>query len=196
MRALSGVGLVALAIVLPMAAASAQQAQRIGFINTEAVFQAAPGRSEAEAQFQQEMTSYQEQVRRMSDSLNAMITAYQSAQASLSAAERETRERAIRTREDEYRQRTATMEEQVGQRREQLVDPIRERIQRAVEAVRTEDGFSLILAQDAGVIVAYDRNLDITERVIARLRTIGAARPPASGAAPTTQPAGVTRPRP
>jgi outer membrane protein len=196
MRAFSRVGLVALALAVPIAGASAQQPQKIGFVNTEAVFQAAPGRAEAEAQFQQEMTGYQEQVRRMSDSLNVMITAYQTAQASLSAEQREQREQAIRTREEEYRQRTATMEQQVTERRETLVEPIRERIQRAVEGVRADEGFGLILANDAGVIVAYDRNLDITERVISRLRAMGTARPPAAGNAPTTQPAGVTRPRP
>jgi outer membrane protein len=196
MRASACVGLLTLALTLPTGTAAAQQAQRIGFVNTEAVFQAAPGRAEAEAQFQQEMTGFQEQVRRMSDSLNAMISEYQGVQATLSAEVREQRERAIRAREEDYRQRTATMEQQVSERRDALVEPIRDRIQRAVEAVRADEGFGLILANDAGVIVAYDRNLDVTERVISRLRTMGAAPRPATGSTPTTQPAGVTRPRP
>ena len=182
--------------------ASAQQPApsgglRIAFVNTQAIFQSAPGRAEAEAQFEKEMTALREQVERMEDSLNTMVSDYQRAAARLDSATRSRRETAIRTRQDEYRQRASTLEQQLGQRRDALLQPIMERIRTALDQIRAEDGYAMILNNDpqASLIVSADKNLDITDRVVARLRTM-AANPstarPATGA-PAQAPAGVTR---
>jgi outer membrane protein len=50
----------------------------------------------------------------------------------------------------------------------------------------------------ASPILAADKNLDITDRVVARLRTMAAAKPDTKtkAGAPTSTPSGVTRPRP
>jgi Skp family chaperone for outer membrane proteins len=81
-------------------------------------------------------------------------------------------------------------------RQAQLVKPIMERVQNVIEAIRAEDGYSMILDVGAGasVVVAADKRLDLTDRVLARLKAQGPPPPaPASGAVPT--PAGVTRPK-
>jgi outer membrane protein len=88
------------------------------------------------------------------------------------------------------------------------VKPIMDQIRKVLDDIRQEDGYAFILdaGSDAGVIVAADRNLDITEKVITRLKPvpITAASPGApkndSGAkapaGPRPAPAGVTRPKP
>ena len=171
---------------------------KIAFVNTQAIFQSAPGRAEAEAQFEREMGALRTQVQRMEDSLNTMVTDYQRVAATLDSATRMRRETAIRTRQDEYRQRASNLEQQLGQRRDALLQPIMERIRVALDQIRAEDGYAMILNNDpqASLIVSADRNLDITERVVGRLRTLAAnpssARPPSTGA-PAQAPAGVTR---
>jgi outer membrane protein len=188
-----------LAFAFPPAAA--QQASpgtmKIAYVNTQAIFQAAPGRAEAEAQFEKEMGTLRDQVQRMEDSLNTLVSDYQKSAARLDSTTRVRRETAIRTKQDEYRQRASTLDQQLGQRREALLQPIMERIRQALDQVRTEDGYALILNNDpqASFIVSADKNLDITERVVARLRTLAASSPaarPAAGA-PAQAPAGVTR---
>ena len=189
---------------LPAAAQQATPAPvKIAFVNTQAIFQNAPGRAEAEAQFDREMTTLREQMKRMDDSLNAMVTAYQQSATKLDSATRARRETAIRTRQEEYRQRAANLEEQANQRRDALLQPIMERIRTALDQIRAEDGYAMILNNDpqGNLIVSADKNLDVTERVVARLRTL-AANAPAAGApaaarppsgAPVQAPAGVTR---
>jgi outer membrane protein len=189
---------------LPAAAQQTSPASaKIAFVNTQAIFQNAPGRAEAEAQFDREMTPMREQMKRMDDSLNAMVSEYQQASARLDSATRSRRETAIRTRQEEYRQRAANLEEQANQRRDALLQPIMERIRTALDQIRAEDGYALILNNDpqGNLIVSADKNLDVTERVLARLKTLAvnapptgapaAARPPTG--APAQAPAGVTR---
>ena len=202
MRTMIRAALVATTMVAAGAVpAIAQQATspstKIAYVNTQAIFQSAPGRAEAEAQFEREANTFREQVKRMDDSLNTMVSTYQKDAARLDTATRARRETAIRTKQDEYRQRASGLEEQLNQRRDALLNPIMERIRQALEQVRTEDGYAMILNNDpqGSLIVSADKNLDITERVVARLKTLAAASPgarPATGA-PTPAPSGVTR---
>jgi len=77
-------------------------------------------------------------------------------------------------------------------------------VRKVLEDIRVEDGYSMILSNEPGAspILVADKNLDITERVVARLRTVQAtkAATPATqqkpAGAPANAPAGVTRPRP
>jgi outer membrane protein len=186
------------AAALPTAAQQPNTAPgiKIAFVNTQAIFENAPGRAEAEAQFEKEMNALREQVKRMDDSLNAMVGDYQKAMSGLDSATRSRRETAIRTRQDEFRQRASGLEQQLGQRRDALLQPIMERIRTALDQIRAEGGYAMILNNDpqGSLIVSADKNLDITEQVVARLRTLAANSParPTTGA-PVPAPAGVTR---
>jgi outer membrane protein len=202
MRAMIRAAVVATTMVAGAGVSAAAQqaaapATKIAYVNTQAIFQSAPGRAEAEAQFERERNTFGEQVKRMDDSLNAMVADYQRAATRLDSATRVRRETAIRTRQEEYRQRAAGLEQQLNDRRETLLQPIMERIRTALDQIRAEDGYAMILNNDpqGSFIVSADKNLDITERVVARLRTLAAnspgARPPTG--APVPAPAGVTR---
>jgi len=81
--------------------------------------------------------------------------------------------------------------------------PIMESVRKVLEDIRVEDGYAMILSSEPGSspILAADKNLDITERVVARLRTLAAAKGPAgqprpAAGAPANAPSGVTRPKP
>lgn len=190
-----------LALALSLAAAADLIAQtsaagtagvKIAYINSAQLLQQAPGRVEAEAQFDREVVVYRQQLQRMNDTLTAMMTAFDRDAARLDTTTRNTRAKAIRDREVEYQGRARGLDSTMQARQAQLVKPIMERVQAVIEAIRTEDGYAMILdvGAQASVVVAADKSLDLTERVLARLKSAPAARP--VGAVP--QPAGVTRP--
>ena len=112
--------------------------------------------------------------------------------AKLDSATRETRRTTIGQREAEYQGRARGLDSTMQARQAQLVKPIMERVQSVIEAIRGEDNYAVILdvGSQVSVVVAADKRLDLTERVLARLKSQG---PPASGTIP--QPAGVTRPK-
>ena len=196
-------GLVALAALTTVPVVAQAQALKFAYIDSRAILAQAPGRAEAEAQFQKEMQSYQSQVKLMGDSLNTMMAAYTKAELTLSPAAKETRQKAIRDKEAAYQDRVQGLQEQAQQRQGELMGPIMQLINTAISDVRTQDGYSFIfdVGAQGGVVVAADTTLNITDKVVARLRTISARPasavpvPPAVGA-PMTTPAGITKPKP
>ena len=208
----SRMAVIAAALVLaavPSATLAAQSATpgfKVGYINSAQILQTAPGRAEADAQIEKELAGFRAQVKRMGDSLNAMVADFRKAEATLSPAAKETRMRSIQQKEEEYQQRTEQLQQQAQQRQLELIRPITDQVQKVIADMRREEGYSLIfdVGNGAGVVVAADTTLDITPRVLTRLQaagrpaaasgTSGATRPAPSG--PATQPAGVQRPKP
>jgi outer membrane protein len=189
---------VALTAILA-AGAAAQNPTKIGYVNSRKLLAEAPGRAEAEAAFKKEMGEYEAQVKRMGDSLKALIAAYDKQELVLSPAAKATKQKEIQSREQEFQQRTSQLEQRASAREAELTRPILEQVQKAIEAVRAEGGYAMILdaGSAAGVVVAADTTLDLTNRVLARLRTMAAApranTPTNPSGAPVASPAGVSR---
>ena len=125
-----------------------------------------------------------------------MVVAFDRDAPKLDSAVRESRRRSIGQREVEYQTRARGLDSTMQARQAQLVKPIMERVQSVIESIRTEDGYAMIfdVGAQSSVVVAADKRLDLTERVLARLKSQGIPpAAPASGAVP--QPAGVTRPK-
>ena len=210
MAGMARAGILALGfLVFGTAAVAAQVPVKIGYIKSQTILANAPGRAAAETQFEKEMTTYRAQVQRMGDSLNTLIADYNKQEVSLSPQAKETRQKDIRAKEEEYQRRTQELQQQVRSREAELVRPIMEQINKVIDELRAEEGFSMIFDAEnqAGVVVAADKNLDLTEKVLARLRAAGpptsASRPPGAGPTPTRpaapaaqQPSGVQRPKP
>src|SRR5947208_4383049 len=169
---------------------------KIGYINSAVILQQAPGRAEAEAQFDREVGVYRQQIQRMDDSLRTLMAAFDRDAPKLDSATREARRTSIGQREVEYQNRARGLDSTMQARQAQLVKPIMERVQQVIEAIRAEDGYAVIfdVGAQVSVVVAADKKLDLTDRVLARLKSQGLPpATPASGAVP--QPAGVTRPK-
>ena len=191
-------GFAALSTSLILAGSAGAQAAsgpvKIGYINSAQLLQQAPGRAEAEAQFEREVGVYRQQIQRMDDSLRTMMAAFDRDAAKLDSATRENRRNTIGQREAEYQGRARGLDSTMQARQAELVRPIMQRVQTVIETIRAEDGYSLILDVGAqgNVIVSADKRLDLTDRVLARLKS---QAPPATPAGATPQPAGVTRPK-
>lgn len=185
------VRLAALLALLGVSATGAAAQQKFAYINSQTLLQQAPGRAEAEAQFQRELQTYQVEVKRMGDSLKAMVTAYEKDQLVMSPAAKEAKQKELATREQEYQQRTAELERKASAREDELTRPILENIRKAIEAVRAEAGYAFIFdVASNGAVVAVDKNLEVTNEVLAKLRATAKAPAPAGG--PVAKPAGAT----
>ena len=191
----------ALALALSVAGALpalAQSTQKIAYINSKELLDKAPGRQAAEEAFNKEMAGYRAQVQTMGESLQKMIDGYQKGATTLTAAQKTAKETEIRGKQEEYQKKVQQLDQQAAQRQQELVQPILDQVRKVLEDIRQEDGYAFIL--DAGAegstIVAADRNLDITQKVLGRLKPITA-----SATADTTKtpvgakpaPAGITK---
>ena len=195
----------AVAVAVGVGAAGVARAQqstpKFAYLNSQLIMQQAPGGTEAAATLQRELASYQAQIQRMGDSLQAMVNEYNKAELTLSPAAKESRQKAIRTKEDEFERRRQQLEQQAQGRQAELMRPIQQLVSKTIDDIRAEEGYTMIfdIAAAPGVVVSADRNLDITDRVIARVQ---AAKPTAQrpdttkpAGAPVASPAAVTRPK-
>jgi outer membrane protein len=186
------VRMAALLALLVAGASSAAAQQKFAYINSQTLLQQAPGRAEAEAQFQRELQAYQTEVKRMGDSLKTMVDAYEKEQLVMSPAAKEAKQKEIAGKEQEYQQRTAELERKAAAREDELTRPILENIRKAIEAVRAQEGYAFIFDVAAnGSVVAVDKNLEVSNVVLARRRATASApaRPPAG---PVAKPAGAS----
>ena len=176
--------------------ASAQATPKFGFINSAAILAEAPGRAEAENRFKTEVAAYQAQLQRMSDSLQTMAATFDKEAPKLDSATRVSRAKVIQDRETAYQTRARDLDQQMQTRQAELIRPIMVNLQKVIEQVRAEDGYAMIfdVASQTSVIVAADKSLDITQKVLARVKAAPAPKPTATGAV-SPQPAGVTSPK-
>jgi outer membrane protein len=201
MRVLFRASSTALAMSLMLAGAAGAQGSpapagtgKIGYINSAVILQQAPGRAEAEAQFDREVGVYRQQIQRMDDSLKTLMAAFDRDAPKLDSVTRETRRTTINQREAEYQTRARGLDSTMQARQAELVKPIMQRVQTVIETIRAEDNYAVIfdVGSQVSVVVAADKKLDLTDRVLARLKSQGAL-PATSSTVP--QPAGVTRPK-
>ena len=196
--------LLALALTALAARPALAQAPKFAYINSQEVLEKAPGRAAAEDAFNKEMTGYRDQLQKMSAAVDTLIAQYQRGEAAMTPAVKDTKQKEIRSKQEELSTRSRQLEQQAQQRQFELAQPMMEQIRQVLDDIRTTEGYAFIfdVGSQGATIVAADKNLDITNKVVARLKPIAAttansARPDTSKAsgAPRSTPAGVTRPK-
>jgi len=179
-------GLLGAAAALAMAVAPAgAQTLKIGFVNSQRILAEAPGVQQVQQTLQAEMTRLRAPLDSMEQRLNAANTAFQQQQATLTPQAREQRQSELQQQFAAYQARGQQLQEQAQQRQQQLVQPVMQQINQAIEALRREGAFTMIVDSSQGGIVTVDPALDLTDRVLQRL---GGAAPAAPPAAPPSAP--------
>jgi outer membrane protein len=169
---------------------------KIGYVNTASLMEAAPGRAAAESLLTKEGETYRTQLQKLSDSLNKRMADYQKAEPTLAAATKTKRQQELQDLQNEIEAKNVQFQSQFQQRTSEVMAPIQDVVRKVLEDIRVEDGYAMILDKTPGQtpIIVADKNLDITDRVVSRLRATAKPTLPAAKAAAPTAPAGVTRP--
>ena len=150
--------------------ARAQQAAspKIVYVNTQALLDVAPGRAAAESTYKKESTAWSDELSKMSEEIQTMITDYQKAEPGLTDAAKQARQKAIQTKQQAFAQRQQVLNQQAQDRQNALMAPVMQSVKDMLDKVRDENGYAVIL--DSQAVVAGDKNLDITDKVVARLK--------------------------
>lgn len=207
-RALGAVSCIALAAA-PLAAQGAPVAiPKFAYVNSSTIMNAAPGRAPIDSQFQRELAVLQDSAKKMNDALLAAFSEFQKVQATLTPAQKEARAKGLQERQAAAQTRSDQMQQTAQRREAELMQPLLDQIKLVLEDIRVEGGYTFIFDVAGGAgIVAADKNLDISDRVLAKLRsmpvpkvatTSDALRTPAptkpAAGAPVAAPAGVRPP--
>jgi outer membrane protein len=205
-------GLVAALLPLTLLAAPVAAQTKVAYVDTRKILQEMPGRNQVEARYRTEVEGLQGREKTMVDSLNAMVAAFERDSAALTAAQRTERFTKLQEFDGRYRDTLQVLQNEAQQKQGEMMQPLFDQIKIALEEVRRAEGVAMIfdMGAQANPVVAMDKNLDLSDKVIAKLRTMPAAVPapapaarpatpaatpaPARPAGPVTQPAGVRRP--
>ncbi len=150
---------------------AAQQATRFAYINSQKILAQAPGAAEAQRTFEQEMAGFRSEVDNLGKELERLQADFERQQGTLSATVRQQRQQEMQQKFDSYQQRVRELEQSAQRRQAELVEPIMKRISEVIEQIRAEGNYAMIFDASAGSLITADPSLDLTERVLARLRT-------------------------
>lgn len=160
-------GILALALASP---GTAQNAPKLGYINSQQIIQEAPGAQAAREELEADLSEYRSEVQQMGQELQQMIQQFEQQQSTLTAEARQSRQEEIRQQQQEYQQRIQQLEQQAAQRQQELVQPIMERINTVIEELRRDGSYTMVFDVAAQGIIAADPSLDLTPEVIRRLK--------------------------
>lgn len=170
MRNLFAPVLAVVGLLMVTAPVAAQAPTKIGYLDSRRVIQEAPGAQAARETIEREMQAAESELQTLEDSLQSMITDYQQKQPMMSAEARQQREQQIRTDQQTFQQRMEQLQQQIGQRQQEIMAPIMQRVEQAISELRQADGYAVIFDIASEAIVSADPSLDVTARVIERLR--------------------------
>lgn len=171
-----------LALAMAVVSAGALSAQQAGpeaeppegaqfvYINSQQLLQQAPGATEAQQTWQQEMARYRTEVQQLQTELDSLQQEYQRREGMLSEEARQRRQEEIAQKRQQLQSRVQELEQQAQQRQQELLGPILEQVQDVIADLRAERGFTMVFDANAAGLLAADPRLDITGLVVERLR--------------------------
>lgn len=182
-------------VLSSVAQAQGQSCTKLGYVNPQALMEAAPGRVAAESLLTKEGQTYQAQLQKMQDSLNGLLQKYQKEEPTLSATAKESRQKTLQAMENELQQKNSQFQQQFDARKNEVMAPITDVVKKVLDDIREEGCYAMIIMSEPGqsVIASADKNLDVTDKAVSRLRATKAPAVPTTKAGAPSAPAGVTR---
>lgn len=185
----------------------AQAPVKIGYVFVEAIIGNLPEFSGVQSGMQTHQQQLSKNLSIKQSYLQAKFEEYQAAKQAgkIAAAEDEAKQKELRTLDEEVRKFQEEAEQSMAKKREELLTPLYDKTQKAIDAVSKEEGFTYILNGGSSNILVGPPEFNITEKVAKKLNiTIPkpgeskpgdntAAKPGATApgaTAPATKPAG------
>lgn len=158
--------LIAIMIALPMCI----NAQKFGIVNTTTIFDAMPEKATAQTQLETVSKQYEDEFKKLTDDLNKKYTEFQALQNDANTPEsiKERRIQEIQELESRIQQFRATAQQDIQRQQQQLMAPIEEKIQTAIKAVGSENGYTFIFPDVLPLYVGTDV-IDVTPLVKTKL---------------------------
>jgi Skp family chaperone for outer membrane proteins len=114
-------------------------------------------------------------VQKLQQQLDSAVQAFDQASIALSPAAKDAKRRDLQQMQERMNQRSGELDSRARARNQELLGPFQARINTIIQGMRAEGNYALIFDADAqnNGIVAADLALDLTAKVIARVRQAG-----------------------
>lgn len=146
------------------------QELKFGHINIQQMVAELPEKLAADQALQSEAQKLDNQLKVMQTELEKMYTDYISQRDSLPDLIRATKEKEIQDKDQRLQQYSQMAQQEISKKEQQLLAPIIEKVQKAIEAVGQEQGLIYIFDISSQVVVYHsEKSIDCGELVKAKL---------------------------
>jgi outer membrane protein len=177
--------------VVGASSAIVQGPSKFAYINSDLIMSQAPGLAQIEADLKKVLDPLEKRMRAMQDSNAALVAEYRKTEATLTPAARLERTESYEKRSAGWTVEAEQIQQKVMDARAAASRPLMQLFKTVIDEIRAEDGYTFIfdVGGEGQGIVAADKNLDISDKVLARLRTAAAKAAASKPAAAPTGPA-------
>lgn len=170
-----------LAALVPVAThAQGTTTLKIAYVDSEQLVRQAPGYEEARAAYDQATKVWRDSLDLQRTRLQAMFEEYKKQEVILSPEKKAEKQEEMLQLEQEaqrYFQGKFGPDGEAAAKQAELMRPIFDRVNAAIDQVRREGGYSLIFDMNGDSLVAGDPALNITDQIVQRLRGTQASAP-------------------
>ncbi len=166
------IGVVALALlVMPVMFTSVANGQqlKIGYTDPDVVIQAMPQYRQIMQQLQQEYKAKQDALQSLAADFQEKLDKYQKQQPLLSADRRAEREQELSQMQQDIQQSAATKDQEMSDRQAEMLSPLLEKVQTAIDEIAKQKGLALVMRAPALLYVDQTKVTDITEDIANKL---------------------------
>lgn len=143
-------------LLTALVAAPPAQAQKIGYANQEALVANMPEMSEVQRKLQQEAKKQQQELQQERKKLQKKMQQYRQQQSLLSDSAKAQRRRELQQQQQELQKSSQQRQQQLQKRERELMQPLLEDLQNAIETVSAEKDLDLVLRSRALLDVKED----------------------------------------
>lgn len=147
-------------------------ATKLAFVNARRILQSTPGWTTAEQTFTKESEGYRAELGKLQATLDSMASEYEQQSVVLSPTQRQAKRTELETKRTALETRAQELQTKAQQRETELLAPLQQKVNGVIESVRAEGNYAFIfdVSAQGGNIVAADRSLDLTDKVIEKLK--------------------------
>jgi outer membrane protein len=150
------------------------QSFKLGYTNVEFILQNLPESKDIQVKLSTEKAQYEKLYNEKLAEAQKLFEDYQKNEASMSAVIKADRQKSLQNKQNELQELQQNSEVAISNKQQELLAPIMEKIQGAIDAVAKDNGYTFVLNSDAGygttpVILVAPESDNITELVFKKL---------------------------
>ena len=165
--------LLALVLFTGINVASAQKAQKIGYVDSNLILEKMPEYAQIKQSIDQQAQQWEQELDRLKDEVEQLFREYQARELLYTQEERRTKQERIRTKErelDQVRTRYFGAEGELFKKQEQGMRPLQEKVLNAIDAVAKRESYDFVFDKGGDYIFLFARDtFDISKLVLEEL---------------------------
>jgi outer membrane protein len=161
-----------LIFILSVNNVSAQKNKKlpIGIVDVTVIAAQLPESKEAEKKLQEFQKQISDSLAQMQTDFQKRVEAYMKQKGMMQPAEQQKQENAFRAEEQQLMALREQMVQELGNKRDEFLKPIRDLIAKAIKIVAKEEKLKLVLDKSTPIVLFSEDSMDITYKVLDRIK--------------------------